>query len=194
MRVLHIVRIVALVVAAVVAGCHALPSGSGNPPESQRPTPPAGGAATDTSSDSPPAPDVLNLNGVRDVEFGTTTTELRRRGVLHSAGSPCGPMLTDPSTVSPVFDNDRLVLLWASPPVRTPEGVTIGTPIDRVRATYPSATALTAPAGTYRFDGLLARHGDRAYLFLHDGHTVRKTIAGYADYARRLFTDGFGTC
>jgi hypothetical protein len=53
---------------------------------------------------------------------------------------------------------------------------------------------LTAPPGTYRFDGLLARQGDRAYLFLHDGRTVRKTVAGYADYAQRLFDEGFGTC
>ncbi|MGI5212879.1 hypothetical protein [Plantactinospora sp. CA-290183] len=194
MRVLRIVRVVALLVAVVVAGCHALPTGpTPSPPPGTTPdratapagAPPAAGA---------PGADVIDLNGLRNIEFGDTEQELRRRGVLHPEEARCGHSLTDPSTVSPVFDKDRLVLLWASPAVRTPEGVTAGTPVNQVRASYPAATRLTAPPGTYRFDGLLARDGDRAYLFLHDGRTVRKTVAGYADYARRLFDEGFGTC
>ncbi|WP_405104138.1 hypothetical protein [Micromonospora sp. NBC_01412] len=45
-----------------------------------------------------------------------------------------------------------------------------------------------------REDPLRARRSDRAYLFLHDGRTVRKIIAGYADWARRLFAEGHGPC
>ncbi|MBF9130662.1 hypothetical protein I0C86_17100 [Plantactinospora sp. S1510] len=173
-----VVRIAAVLVAATIAVCHAYRTGSDEPP-----TPPASGT------------DVLNLRGVRDVEFGDTEQELLRRGQLHPEPElACGSSLTDPPAVSPVFADDRLVLLWASPPVKTPEGVTAGTPVEQVRAAYPAATRLTAPAGTYRFDGLLARQGDRAYLFLHDGRTVRKTVAGYADYAQQLFDEGFGTC
>nr|MDT0660009.1 hypothetical protein [Micromonospora sp. DSM 115978] len=139
-------------------------------------------------------PDVIHLAGLRDIEFGESERKLTREGALVDPAAPCGARLTGVATASPVFDEDRLVLLWAEPPMQTPEGITIGTPVEQVRKTYPDATKLTAPPGTYRFDGLLAKEGDRAYLFLHDGRTVRKTVAGYADYARKLFEDGFGTC
>ncbi len=139
-------------------------------------------------------PDVIHLDGLRNIEFGATEQELTQRGVLRPESASCGPQLADLSTVSPVFDEEKLVLLWVSPPMHTPEGITTGTPVDQVRDAFPAATALTAPQGTYRFDGLLARHGDRAYLFLHDGETVQKTIVGYADYAQKLFDEGFGTC
>ncbi|AVT29712.1 hypothetical protein C6361_09660 [Plantactinospora sp. BC1] len=173
-----VVRLVAVLVAGAVALCHAYRTVSDEPA-----TTPAYG------------PDVLHLTGVRDIRFGDTEQELLRRGELDAEPAlACGPSLTDPTTVSPVFADDRLVLLWASPPVRTPEGVTAGTPVDQVEAAYPAATRLTAPPGSYRYDGLLAMQGDRAYLFLHDGRTVRKTVAGYTDYARRLFDEGFGTC
>ncbi|ROT27976.1 hypothetical protein [Micromonospora sp. HM5-17] len=173
-----VVRIVAVLVAGAVAVCHAYRTVWDEP-------------ATTTGY----GPDVLHLHGVHNVEFGDTEQELVRRGVLDPRQDlGCGPSLTNPTTVSAVFADRRLVLLWASPPVRTPEGITTGTPIDRVRAAYPEASTLTAPPGTHRYDGLLARRGDRAYLFLHDGHTVRKTVAGYADYVRRLFDEGFGTC
>ncbi|WP_460914589.1 hypothetical protein [Plantactinospora veratri] len=173
-----VVRLVAVLVASAVAICHAYRTVSDEPA-----TAPAYG------------PDVLHLKGVRDIRFGDTEQELLRRGELDPEPAlACGPSLTEPATVSPVFADDRLVLLWASPPVRTPEGVTAGTPVDQVRAAYPAATRLTAPPGSYRYDGLLAMQGDRAYLFLHDGRTVRKTVAGYTDYAKRLFDEGFGTC
>ncbi|MFY1689254.1 hypothetical protein [Plantactinospora sp. WMMB782] len=179
-----VVRVVAVLVAGAVALCHAYRTFSDEPT-----TTPGYG------------PGVLHLRGVDDIEFGDTEQELRRRGELDAtfpgedvSASDCGPSLTESATVSPVFAGDRLVLLWASPPVRTPEGVTAGTPVDQVEAAYPAATRLTAPPGSYRYDGLLAMQGDRAYLFLHDGRTVRKTVAGYTDYAKRLFDEGFGTC
>ncbi|MFG1840767.1 hypothetical protein ACGFH8_20370 [Micromonospora sp. NPDC049175] len=138
--------------------------------------------------------EIIDLNGLRNIEFGDTEQELARRGILLTNMDACGPTLAGHDTVSPVFVEDKLVLLWVGDPMRTPEGITAGSPIDQVWARYPQVSPLRAPQGTYRLDGLLARSGDRAYLFLHDGHTVRKTIAGYADWARRLFEEGAGPC
>ncbi|MER7891971.1 hypothetical protein ABTX15_19335 [Micromonospora sp. NPDC094482] len=138
--------------------------------------------------------EVLDLNGLRNVAFGDTEAELTRRGVLRSDVDACGPLLTGHETVSPVFVDDRLVLLWAGDPMQTPEGVTVGTPVTEVWSRYPSVITLHAPRGTYRFDGLLARRGDRGYLFLHDGQRVRNVIAGYAEWARQLFVEGAGPC
>ncbi|WP_433530351.1 hypothetical protein ACQPYA_29995 [Micromonospora sp. CA-263727] len=137
---------------------------------------------------------VVDLDGLADVDFGDTESELTRRGILRTDVDACGPTLAGHDMVSPIFIDNRLVLLWAGDPVRTPEGVTAGSPIAEVKANYPQVRALHAPRGTHRFDGLLARDGDRAYLFLHDGRTVRKIIAGYADWAHRLFVEGYGPC
>jgi hypothetical protein len=140
------------------------------------------------------AAEVVGLDGLHNAEFGVTEEELTRRGVLRTDVDACGPTLTGHGSVSPIFVDDRLVLLWLDDPMSTPEGISVGTPVAEVRASYPSALDLNAPQGTYRFDGLLARDGDRAYLFLHDGATVRKVIAGYAEWARRLFDEGYGPC
>lgn len=168
--------IAALMTAASIAG-------SGVPSTGPRPDGrPAGSVET------------IDLNGLSNIEFGDTEAELTRRGVLRTGLDTCGPMLTGHDTVSPVFIGDRLVLLWVGDPMRTPEGIAAGSPVEQVWARYRSVTRLRAPQGTHRLDGLLARSGDRAYLFLHDGRTVRKTIAGYADWARRLFDEGIGPC
>ncbi|NJP34944.1 hypothetical protein [Micromonospora thermarum] len=139
---------------------------------------------------------VVDLDGLADadVDFGDTEDELTRRGILRTDVDACGPTLAGHEAVSPIFVEDRLVLLWVGDPVRTPEGVAAGTPLTEVRERYPEARHLDAPQGTYRFDGLLARDGDRAYLFLHDGQTVRKVIAGYADWAQRAFDEGHSPC
>ncbi|MGC5022733.1 hypothetical protein [Micromonospora sp. DT47] len=138
--------------------------------------------------------EVVGLDGLGGIEFGDTEQELARRGVLRAEVDACGPTLAGHEEVSPIFVDDRLVLLWLDDPMSTPEGITVGTPVSEVRVRYPTASRLHAPQGTYRFDGLLARDGDRAYLFLHDGVAVRKIIAGYADWARRLFDEGHGPC
>ncbi|WP_199562087.1 hypothetical protein [Micromonospora deserti] len=138
--------------------------------------------------------EIVGLNGLRNVEFGDTQDELTRRGILRTDVDACGPTLAGHDTVSPIFVDDRLVLLWLGDPIHTPEGVTAGSPVAEVWSRYPSVRELDAPQGTHRFDGLLARHGDRAYLFLHDGRTVRKIIAGYADWVQRLFAEGHGPC
>ncbi|WP_433265111.1 hypothetical protein ACQPWR_31790 [Micromonospora vinacea] len=138
--------------------------------------------------------EIIDLSGLRNIEFGATEDELTRRGILRTSLDACGPVLAGHDTVSPVFMEDKLVLLWVGEPMRTPEGITAGSPVGKVWDRYPEVSRLRAPQGTHRLDGLLARSGDRAYLFLHDGRTVRKTIAGYADWARRLFDEGAGPC
>ncbi|MBQ1042921.1 MULTISPECIES: hypothetical protein [unclassified Micromonospora] len=140
------------------------------------------------------ATQVVSLEGLRDAEFGATEADLTRRGVLRADEEACGHALVGHGAVSPIFVDDRLVLLWLDDPMSTPEGISAGTPIGEVRTAYPGATDLPAPPGSHRFAGLLARDGDRAYLFLHDGLTVREIIAGYADWARRLFDEGYGPC
>ncbi|NYF55825.1 hypothetical protein HDA35_001656 [Micromonospora purpureochromogenes] len=138
--------------------------------------------------------EVVHLSGLDEIEFGDTEQELTRRGVLRAEVDACGPTLAGHGAASPIFVDDRLVLLWLDDPMSTPEGITVGTPVEEVLASYPEAVRLDAPQRTYRFDGLLARDGDRAYLFLHDGTSVREIIAGYADWARRLFDEGYGPC
>ncbi|MFF5071202.1 hypothetical protein ACFY2R_08335 [Micromonospora olivasterospora] len=137
---------------------------------------------------------VMDLNGLPDVEFGDTEQDLTRRGLLQAGVEACGLTLAGHAAASPVFVDDRLVLLWVDDSFRTPEGITVGTPVAEVQARYRTTHRLVAPQGTHRFDGLLAASGDRAYLFLHDGGTVRKVIVGYADWARRLFDEGHGPC
>lgn len=134
---------------------------------------PDAAAATDNA-------DVVHLDGVRDIRLGQSARDLIRRGALETEEQGCGLRFASLSTANPVFDEDRLVLLWINPPLRTPEGVTVGTPVDKVRTRYPQREELDAPADTYRFDGMLVTRDDRAYLFLHDGATVKKTIVGYS--------------
>ncbi|MDG4794447.1 hypothetical protein [Micromonospora sp. WMMD1082] len=168
--------IAALLLAASISGSGPMPPGSIAMPEPVA-------AAT-----------VVDLDGVADIDFGDSESELTRRGILRTDVDACGPTLAGHDMISPIFIEDRLVLLWAGDPVRTPEGIAAGTPTAEVMASYPTVRKLRAPQGTYRFDGLLARDGDRAYLFLHDGRTVRKVIAGYADWAQRLFVEGHAPC
>jgi hypothetical protein len=140
-------------------------------------------------------PAVIDHRGLPDIPFGADRAELERRLGLTEAPGACAPRLPDRPEVSPVFDDrDRLVLMWANPPLQTPDGIMVGTPVETVRDTYPDAQRLPAPPGTQRFDGLLVPVDDRAYLFLHDGTEVQKVIVGYADYVRLLFDEGFGTC
>ncbi|RGC65184.1 hypothetical protein C5N14_30020 [Micromonospora sp. MW-13] len=188
MKLRQFVFIATLLAAASIAGSGVRPQGPVDAGSGLRPPDPPGAGRP-----ARPA-EVVDLRGLRNVEFGDTEADLTRRGILRAEVDACGPTLAGHEEASPIFVDDRLVLLWLDDPVRTPEGVTVGTPVDQVRARYARVSRLDAPHGTYRFDGLLARRGDRAYLFLHDGRTVRKIIAGYADWARRLFAEGYGPC
>jgi hypothetical protein len=139
-------------------------------------------------------PDVVHHHGVQDVEFGDTMDQLTQRGEIVDDIEACGPRLAGLPNASPVFADGRLVLVWAYLPLRTPEGLGVGAPLGTVRSAYPDLIELAAPAGTYRFNGLMMVDDDRAYLFLHDGRTVQKLVVGYREYAQRLFDEGFGTC
>jgi hypothetical protein len=164
----------AVIVAAGLAGC----TGTADP---------APAAATES-------PEVVSYQGLAGIRFGDSRTELAGEHGMVQASGDCAPQLPSYAGASPVFDDDRLVLLWADPPLHTPEGGAVGSPVATVNATYPEAEPLTAPLGSFQFDGLLVTSGDRAYLFLHDGTTVQKLIVGYEEHARLLFNEGFGTC
>jgi hypothetical protein len=171
--------VLVLVALGLVAGCSATDSGSAEP------------VAVAAAGEKV---DVVDFEGIGDIDFGATKADLARRGLLITPAEACGPRLAGLGEVSPVFAGERLALLWVNPPLTTPEGVGVGSSLGAARAAYPQATALTAPAGSYGYDGLMVTRGDRAYLFLHDGQTVKKSVAGYAEQVRLLFDEGFGTC
>lgn len=152
------------------------------------------GAGPVATAAEPADPDVVSHSGLATIELGSTRTELVRGHGLVQAESDCAPRLPAYPSASPVFDAGRLVLLWAHPPLRTPDGLAVGSPVDAVRAAHPDAEALAAEPGSYRFDGLLAVTGDRAYLFLHDQAQVQKLLVGYEEPARRLFHENVGAC
>jgi hypothetical protein len=157
--------------------------------------PSPGGHPTSNSSPGPSyGPHVVHFDGVPGIGFGDLRESLVAAGRLATGEDACGPTLSATPEVQPVFDGEKLVLLWADPPYRTPEGVGVGSPVTDVRRAYPEAERLTPPAGSHTFPGLLVTHNDRAYLFLHDDETVQKLIVGYTEYARRLFEHGFGEC
>ncbi|GIF78368.1 hypothetical protein [Asanoa siamensis] len=159
----------------------------------QRPSP---AYASPTASTASRTSGTVDFTGVSDVRLGASDTDLTSQGALARPVNACGPVLTeaDSRAAHPVFADGRLVLLWVNPPLTTPEGVGVGTPLATVRAAYPQATAMVAPAGSYQFDGLMVTSGDRAYLFMHDGQTVRKAVVGYTADVQRLFTYGVGNC
>ena len=156
----------------------------------QQRTSPAYASATSTATRS----GVVDFAGVSDVRLGQTDAELTRQGAMARPADACGPVLTGAQAAHPVFADGQLVLLWANPPLTTPEGVGVGTSLAAAKAAYPQATTMNAPAGSYQFDGLMVTSGDRAYLFMHDGQTVRKAVVGYTDDVHRLFAHGVGNC
>lgn len=137
-------------------------------------------------------PEPVQVTGFEDVPFGTTRPSLADRIDPDQPG--CSVQLRDRPSGNLVFAEDRLVLIWFESPAASRSGITTGAPVEAVLKTYPHAERLTAPPGSHRFDGLLVVDGAQGYLFLHDGTTVRKAIAGYVDYLRRLFDTGFGVC
>lgn len=155
-------------------------------------------AATASTTGASPAPShgpqIVHFAGVQEIRFGDLRADLTSKGRLQPPREGCGPTFRGVTELSPVFDGERLVLIWVNPPYRTPEGVTVGTAVDDARRIYPTARELTPPAGSYVFPGLLVSQGDRAYLLLHDGRTVQKTIVGFTEYANRLYQQGFGQC
>jgi hypothetical protein len=151
------------------------------------------GACAHTMTTAPREPGaVVQVTGVGPARFGASRAELAQ---FIDADQPgCNAQLRGIPEGSLVFADGRLVLLWFDAPLHTAAGISTGDTVAALRSAYPHATKLSAPAGSHRFDGLLAIDGEHGYLFLHDGKTVQKAIAGYAEYLRRLFDTGFGVC
>jgi hypothetical protein len=136
---------------------------------------------------------VVHATGYNGFGFGASRAELDT--FINHDLQGCNFQLAGRPEGSLVFDlDDRLVLLWFDAPLRTPDGINTGDGLAELQAAYPQAVALAAPEGSHRFDGLLVREGEHGYLFLHDGKTVRKAIAGYVEHLQRLFDSGFGVC
>jgi len=198
---LRLVAVVAgLVAVLTAAGCAGdtgpsggQPSGGGQASGSGQPS----GRGLPTSAPATRTADmnVIDFAGVRGIAFGASLRELGAAGTVVTDTQACGPAFTAIETASPVFDADRLVLIWADPPLRTPEGVMVGTSVEEAKRAYPSAIELTPAAGSTTYPGLLVTGGgDRAYLLLYAEGQVQKLIVGLERYARLLFDTGFGTC
>jgi hypothetical protein len=136
---------------------------------------------------------VIDFIGLPNAVIGTAMDELTASGVVSTTAPGCGPTFTSMPNATPVFGEGTLVLIWANPPLHTPENVAVGTPVQTARNAYPGAVELPAASG--KFAGLLVTGpDDLAYLFLHDGTAVQKVIVGVERFARLLFDTGFGSC
>jgi hypothetical protein len=160
--------------------------------------------AVGCTRDAQPAPTVsvsaspdptIDFIGLPSAPIGTPLTQLTEAGVVSTAQPGCGASFPAIPYATPVFAEDQLVLIWANPPLHTPENVMVGTPIEQARNRYPGAVVLTPTAGSHSYAGLLVSGPDGlAYLLLHDGTTVQKLLVGLERYARLLFDSGFGSC
>ncbi|NUT35137.1 MAG: hypothetical protein HOV79_18945 [Hamadaea sp.] len=149
---------------------------------------------TQTAQSGTQALDVVTFSGVADIEFGDTLKEVDAAHDIDLPIGGCALTINGVDGVDPVFSGDKLVLMWIHAPVHTPEGIMEGSSVAAVRSAYGNEIDLTAPEGSHAFPGILVTKDDRAYLFLHDGKTVRKEIVGYTDYVQRLYEQGFGAC
>lgn len=160
--------------------------------------------AAQPAGDDPRVVSHLGLAGT-GIQLGATREVLAREHGLVQDPGDCAPRLPEHPALSPVFEGDRLVLLWVDPPLRTPTGLMVGSPVAAVRAAHPEAADLPAPTVPYQFPGLIVpvagaagpagpADAAHAYLFLHDQQTVQKLIVGYEQHARRLYHERFGVC
>jgi hypothetical protein len=177
--------LIALVACQLAAGLLVGGCGVGQPRATATAT--ASGAATNN--------DVIDFTGVRGIHFGDSRAQMIQAGLLNSPTNACALALTATASAHPIFDQDKLVLIWAYPPLHTPEGIMVGSPLAAVTNDYPQAVTLTPAAGNPTFPAyLVANASGAAYLFLHDATTVQKLIVGYEDYVRLLYSSGFGSC
>ena len=158
-------------------------------PETGRP------AAAPPTTPQATGANVIDFHGLPGIAIGASLGELTTSGAITTTGPGCGPAFVAVQDASPAFDADKLVLIWAYPPLHTPEHVGVGSSIEDVRAAYPSSVNLSAPDGSRLYPGLLvAGPDDLAYLMLYDGGEVQKLIVGQQKYARMLLDTGFGSC
>jgi hypothetical protein len=178
-------RVVALGTALLLAAMTGLLAGC-----TTQAAPPPGPVPTGSSPEN-----VIDFVGLPQLTIGSPLSELTAAGLVATAGAACGPNFPSQTAASPVFADGALVLIWAYPPLHTPEDVMVGTPVDRARNVYPGAEELTPPAGSHQYRGLLVLGpDDLVYLLLHDGSQVQKLIVGVQRYARLLVDTGFGAC
>jgi hypothetical protein len=135
----------------------------------------------------------VNFTGTGDIHFGTTTALLQRDHGLIRKPDSCSPSITDTPLISPVFVDNKLALMWIKAPLHTPEGITVGSPVNQVRAVYPQATAMPAPPAG-QLPAIMVSQNDRAYLFLYSGEKVAKVLVGLQQYVQQLYQSGGDTC
>jgi hypothetical protein len=163
---------------ATSAGCDRVANGEAD--DAVKPTP--------TSSY---APNVVHLGGVGPIRFGENRKDLAGRRLISSGELGCDgqPVYDIPGYVDAadlVFNaQDKLGFVWVlSPGVRTPEQVSVESPLDAVRKAYPDAEEL--PESERSFPGLLVKGEKTGYLFLYEPKTreVVKLLAGFVDILR----------
>lgn len=135
----------------------------------------------------------ITLSGFDDIHFGESRSELTARHGLRTTRAGCRPRFTDRSQLGPVFVDGKLAMLWADPPLHTPEGVSVGTTVTQARQSYPDAVSLPPP-GPYRYAGLLATKDGMGYLFLYQDDAVDKMVVGYENYLRQTFPTAASSC
>jgi hypothetical protein len=186
MRVTRSVLAVALLL-ATAAGCDRVANGE------------ADDVATPTPTSSY-APNVVHLDGVGPIRFGQNRKELAGKRLISSGELGCDgqPVYDIPGYVDAadlVFNaQDKLGFVWVlSPGVRTPENLTVDSPVADVRKAYPAAEELKASERS--FPGLLVKSEKTAYLFLYEPTTgqVVKLLAGFTDILREAQSAGI-TC
>jgi hypothetical protein len=154
----------------------------------------ATGSPSSSATGATPA-NVIDFAGLPGIAIGASLSELTKAGAITTKGPGCAPSFASLPNASPIFDADRLVLIWAYPPLHTPENVSVGSSIETARKAYPSAVELSAPAGSHRYPGLLVTGpDDLTYLMLYDNGQVQKLVVGMQKYARMLVDTGFGAC
>jgi hypothetical protein len=176
------IAIVACVALTIATGC-SRDRGSGPEPS---PTASAGYAAN-----------VVHPLGIGPILFGDTSKDLLARKLIKPGEQGCDgtkvydvPKYADSADL--VFNaQDQLALIWVlSPGVKTPENLTVDSPIDAVRKAYPDAEELAANQNSV--PGLLVKGKKTAYLFLYEptAKVVVKLLAGYTDILREGHTVG----
>jgi len=189
MRLTRALLAVPLLLLATVA-CDDQPTDSAGEPEPGRPSPTA----------SYP-PNVVHLDGIGPIRFGENRLALVGKKLIVPAeelGCEGQQVYDVPGYVDAadlIFNSqDKLGFVWVlSPGVRTPEQISVESPLDEVRKAYPDAEEL--PESERSFPGLLVKGEKTGYLFLYEPKTreVVKLLAGFVDILRDAQKSGI-TC